>query len=101
MTDTVPVQAPDERGDFVFLSVWGYVLPVLAFWIALWASTYIPSRGHTDAPGVFPYQFHVAAAVLVPLLNGWVFLPKFRSRASVALAGFAIPVAVFLVLTWV
>jgi hypothetical protein len=100
MTDTVPVQAPDERGVFISLSLWGYVLPVLAFWIALWASTHIPSRGHTDVSVVFPYQFHVAAAVLVPLLNGWVFLPKFRSRVSVALAGFAIPVGVFLVLTF-
>jgi hypothetical protein len=94
MDNAVPVQTADERSDFVYLLLWGYAVPVLGFWVALWASTQFPIGGHTDGPAVFPYQLHVAAAVLVPLVNGWVFLPTFRRRASVVLAGFAIPVLI-------
>ena len=98
MTHTAPEQARTERADFIHLLLWEWLLPVLGFWVALLLSTQISRGGHTDAPAVFPYQFHVAAALLVPLVNGWVFLPRFRRRTQVVLAGLATPVAVLVLL---
>jgi putative effector of murein hydrolase len=70
---------------------WGWFVPVLAYWAFL----YIASR-HAD-PMAFPVFF--SAALVVPILNAWVLLPKFKARASALGAGIAVPVlaAVFLV----
>ena len=62
----------------------GWAIPVAIYWAAL----YIVTR-NAD-PMAFPVIF--AASVLVPVINAWVLLPKFRSRGIAAACGALVPI---------
>jgi len=49
-------------------------------------------------PMAFPITF--AAAVLVPLANGWSLVPQFRTKVIATLAGFVVPVVAAVAWLW-
>jgi hypothetical protein len=80
-----------------FLLAWA--APVLLLWLALYATTLVPTTSR-DSPAVWPFQIHLAVAMLVPVLNVWVFLPRFHRKAAAFLSGLAVPaIALFALLT--
>ena len=63
----------------------GWAIPVAVYWVAL----YIVTR--TADPMAFPVIF--AAAVLVPVLNAWVLVPKFSNWGVAAICGALLPIS--------
>jgi len=80
---------PLPLGERIWLA---WMLPVLAYWLFLYIAT------RDASPMAFPIIF--AAAVLVPVANTWVFLPKVRGRWRAVVLGSIVPVlaVIFLVL---
>ena len=94
---TLGVMSGDSKVNPTTRFLLARVAPILLLWLALYASTFVAVTAR-DASVVWPFQVHLAVAILVPVLNAWVFFPRFRDKTAAFLSGLVVPAIAFVAL---